>query len=34
MTKDLAALADMDNVTVLNTEDFIRKVKEFLDAAA
>lgn len=34
MTKDLAALAEMDNITVLNTEDFIRKVKEFLDAAA
>ncbi len=34
MTKDLASLADMDHVTVLSTEDFIRKIKEFLDAAA
>ncbi|MEA4969869.1 MAG: NADP-dependent isocitrate dehydrogenase [Candidatus Pelethousia sp.] len=34
MTKDLASLADMDHITVLSTEDFIRKVKEFLDAAA
>ena len=34
MTKDLAALADMENKTVLNTEEFIRKVKDFLDGAA
>ncbi|NCB30182.1 MAG: NADP-dependent isocitrate dehydrogenase [Clostridia bacterium] len=34
MTKDLAGLANMENKTVLTTEDFIRKVKEFLDAAA
>ncbi len=34
MTKDLASLADMEHITVLSTEDFIRKVKEFLDEAA
>ena len=33
MTKDLALLADMENKTVLSTEGFILKVKEYLDAA-
>ncbi|MDR0841264.1 MAG: NADP-dependent isocitrate dehydrogenase [Christensenellaceae bacterium] len=33
MTKDLASLADMPGKTVLSTEDFILKVKEFLDAS-
>ena len=33
MTKDLASLAELDQKTVLSTEQFIRKVKEYLDAA-
>lgn len=34
MTKDLASLAEMDNINILSTEDFIRKIKEFLDVPA
>jgi isocitrate dehydrogenase len=34
MTQDLALLADLEHKTVLSTEGFILKVKEFLDAAA
>ncbi len=33
MTKDLAPLSDVEKKTVLNTEEFILKVKEYLDAA-
>ena len=33
MTKDLAALCDLDNITTLNTEEFILKIREFLDKA-
>ncbi|HOF99465.1 MAG: Isocitrate dehydrogenase (NADP) [Firmicutes bacterium ADurb.Bin248] len=33
MTKDLASLAEMEKVTVLDTEGFILKIKEYLDKA-
>lgn len=33
MTKDLACLADLEKVTVLDTEGFILKIKEYLDKA-
>ncbi len=33
MTKDLASLAEMESVTVLSTEGFILKIKEYLDKA-
>ena len=33
MTKDLAALCDLNNITTLNTEEFILKIREFLDKA-
>ncbi len=33
MTKDLASLADLEKVTVLDTEGFILKIKEYLDKA-
>ena len=32
MTKDLALLADLENKTVLGTEEFIIKVRETYDA--
>lgn len=34
MTKDLALLCELDNITTLNTEDFILKIRETFDAMA
>ena len=32
MTKDLALITDLENVTVLNSEDFIKAIRESLEA--
>ena len=31
MTKDLALITELENVTTLNTEDFIKAIRESLD---